>query len=176
MMTYTVPRSTYDTIGTLHWPEDKDMSAAGGGAGLARLMFGGAEYVVGNEIKISSKAFIPTRQLIRKISSAASRIRSRVRARHDRCRCGCSRGPWSSCLAGHRGVQGETDLLFARKFHFRERPQPADSYELLGLDGDSLPSDYFSKRSKNDTTRFPADCKYWQSVVAEVVYNNNRTL
>lgn len=31
--------------------------------------------------------------------------------------------------------------------------QPADSYELLGLDGDSLPSDYFSKRSKNDTTR-----------------------
>lgn len=30
--------------------------------------------------------------------------------------------------------------------------QPADSYELLGLDGDSLPSDYFSKRS-NDTTQ-----------------------
>lgn len=54
--------------------------------------------------------------------------------------------------------------------------QPADSYELLGLDGDSLPSDYFSKRSKNDTTRFPADGEYWQSVVAEVVYNNNRTL
>lgn len=43
------------------------MSAAGGGAGLARLMFGGAEYVVGNEIKISSKALIPTRQLIPKI-------------------------------------------------------------------------------------------------------------
>lgn len=32
------------------------MSAAGGGAESARLMFGGAEYVVGNEIKISSKA------------------------------------------------------------------------------------------------------------------------
>lgn len=31
--------------------------------------------------------------------------------------------------------------------------QPADSYELSGLDGDSLPSDYFGKRSKNDTTR-----------------------
>lgn len=31
--------------------------------------------------------------------------------------------------------------------------QPADSYELLGLDGDSLPSDYFSRRSKNDTTQ-----------------------
>lgn len=31
--------------------------------------------------------------------------------------------------------------------------QPADSYELLGLEGDSLPSDYFSRRSKNDTTR-----------------------
>lgn len=54
--------------------------------------------------------------------------------------------------------------------------QPADIYELLGLDGDLLPSDYFSKRSKNDTTRFPADRKYWQSIVAEVVYNNNRTL
>lgn len=54
--------------------------------------------------------------------------------------------------------------------------QPADSYELLGLDGESLPSDYFTERSKNDTTRFPADRKYWQSVVAEVVYNNHRTL
>lgn len=32
------------------------MSAAGGGEESARLMFGGAEYVVGNEIKISSKA------------------------------------------------------------------------------------------------------------------------
>lgn len=67
MMTYTVPQSTYDIIVTLHWPEDKDMSAAGGRAGSARLMFGGAEYVVGNEIKISSKAFVPTRQRIRKI-------------------------------------------------------------------------------------------------------------
>jgi poly-gamma-glutamate synthesis protein (capsule biosynthesis protein) len=54
--------------------------------------------------------------------------------------------------------------------------QPADNYEKTGLSNDSLPSDYFSKRSKNDTVGFPADRKYWQSVVAQVVYDNDRTL
>ena len=54
--------------------------------------------------------------------------------------------------------------------------QPADNYEKTDLSDGALPSDYYSKRSKNDTVGFPADRKYWQSVVAEVVYANDRTL
>jgi poly-gamma-glutamate synthesis protein (capsule biosynthesis protein) len=54
--------------------------------------------------------------------------------------------------------------------------QPADNYEKTALSNDSLPSDYFSKRSKNDTVGFPSDRKFWQSIIAEVVYDNDRTL
>lgn len=79
-------------------------------------------------------------------------------------------------LRGIEVYKGRPIFYSLANFIFEKRPQPADSYEFLGLDGDSLPSDDFSKRSKNDTIRFPAGCKYWQSVVAEVVYNNNRTL
>ncbi len=63
--------------------------------------------------------------------------------------------------ARHRGLQGQADLLFAREFHFRERSGQACSRptttEQARLSNDSLPSDYFSKRSKNDTVSFPAD-------------------
>jgi poly-gamma-glutamate synthesis protein (capsule biosynthesis protein) len=54
--------------------------------------------------------------------------------------------------------------------------QPADNYEKLDLPESALPSDYFTKRSKNDTVGFPADRKYWQTVIAEVIYGNDRTL
>jgi len=54
--------------------------------------------------------------------------------------------------------------------------QPADNYDKVALDGDALPSDYYSKRSKNDTVGFPADRRYWQSAVTEVVYSLDGTL
>jgi poly-gamma-glutamate synthesis protein (capsule biosynthesis protein) len=49
--------------------------------------------------------------------------------------------------------------------------QPADNYEKVGLGDSALPADYYDKRSKNETVGFPADRKYWQSVVAEMVFN-----
>lgn len=54
--------------------------------------------------------------------------------------------------------------------------QPAENYEKTELPESALPSDYYSKRSKNDTVGFPAGRKYWQSVVAEVIYKDDRTL
>ncbi len=54
--------------------------------------------------------------------------------------------------------------------------QPADNYEKVGLGDDALPADYYSKRSKNDTVGFPADRKFWQSIVAEMVFNTDRSL
>jgi hypothetical protein len=40
----------------------------------------------------------------------------------------------------------------------------------------ALPADYYSKRARNDTIGFPADRKFWQSAVAEMVFNTDRTL
>ncbi len=54
--------------------------------------------------------------------------------------------------------------------------QPSDNYEKTGLSSDMLPGDYFAGRTKNDTVGFPADRKFWQSVVPEVVYTSDRTL
>jgi poly-gamma-glutamate synthesis protein (capsule biosynthesis protein) len=54
--------------------------------------------------------------------------------------------------------------------------QPSDNYEKTGLPADALPGDYFAGRTKNDTVGFPADRKFWQSVVPEVIYSKDRTL
>lgn len=54
--------------------------------------------------------------------------------------------------------------------------QPADNYEKADLPDSALPGDYYSKRSKNDTVGFPAGRKYWQSVIAELVFKDDRTL
>ena len=55
------------------------------------------------------------------------------------------------------------------------RFQPAESYEELGLPQTATPADYFDARSKNDTRGFPVDRPIWDSVVAEVALNSDRT-
>ncbi|MFT4047363.1 MAG: CapA family protein [Solimonas sp.] len=54
--------------------------------------------------------------------------------------------------------------------------QPADNYEKTDLAESALPGDYYSKRSKNDTVGFPAGRKFWQTVIAELVFKDDRTL
>jgi hypothetical protein len=54
--------------------------------------------------------------------------------------------------------------------------QPADNYEKVELGDGALPADYYNKRARNDTIGFPADRKFWQSAVAEMVFNTDRTL
>ncbi|KXT02611.1 hypothetical protein AC579_1993 [Pseudocercospora musae] len=199
-LTYTVPQSTYDTIATLRGPVNEDM----GEVASASLVFHGAEYVVGNKIRISSRANEhDVRELQASIRNArqqsdwvvvslhtheaADPIDPRMPAEFviDSARAMIDAG--ADVVVGHgphilRGIEvykGKPIFYSLGNFIFETdlvELQPADSYELWGLDGDALPSDYFNKRSKNDTARFSADRRYWQSVVAEVVYNNNRTL
>ncbi len=45
------------------------------------------------------------------------------------------------------------------------RTLPADSYERFRVDPDKTPSEVFSSRSKNGTAGFPADKRYWQTVM-----------
>src|SRR5690606_1254936 len=54
--------------------------------------------------------------------------------------------------------------------------QPADNCDKQELPASSLPGDFYTKRSKNDTTGFPADRRYWRTVVAEVIFVSDRTL
>jgi poly-gamma-glutamate capsule biosynthesis protein CapA/YwtB (metallophosphatase superfamily) len=54
--------------------------------------------------------------------------------------------------------------------------QPAESYDSLGLPWDAAAADYFDARSKNDTRGFPAEKAVWESVVAEVSFNDDHTL
>jgi poly-gamma-glutamate synthesis protein (capsule biosynthesis protein) len=48
--------------------------------------------------------------------------------------------------------------------------QPADNYNKTGLANDNLPGDYYSARTDNEKKGFPADRRYWQSVIAEAVF------
>lgn len=157
------------------------MSAAGGGAGSARLMFGGAEYVVGNEIKISSKANkydikelqVSVRDARQQAYWVVVSIHSHEAADPKDLRppaefviefahamidagAGVVVGHGPHVLRGIEVYKGRPIFYSLANFIFENdlvELQPADSYELLGLDGDSLPSDYFSRRSKNDTRR-----------------------
>jgi poly-gamma-glutamate synthesis protein (capsule biosynthesis protein) len=54
--------------------------------------------------------------------------------------------------------------------------QPQENYDSVGLGLNSTPADFYDARSKNDTVSFPADSEYWESMVAEAVFNSRREL
>jgi poly-gamma-glutamate synthesis protein (capsule biosynthesis protein) len=199
-LTYTVPQATYDTLATLRGPVRSNM----GESGSTALSFGGADYVVGDEIKISSKAnktdIEELQASVRDADQQADWVVVSIHA-HE------SAGPEKNAVPAefvvefaHAMIDAGADMVVGHGPHilrgievYKGKPifyslanfifendlvelQPADNYDKTSLPATALPSDYFSKRSKNDTVGFPADRKYWQSVIAEVVYNNDRTL
>jgi poly-gamma-glutamate synthesis protein (capsule biosynthesis protein) len=54
--------------------------------------------------------------------------------------------------------------------------QPQENYDSVGLSLSATPPDFYDARSKNDTISFPADPEYWESMVAEAVFNSRREL
>jgi poly-gamma-glutamate capsule biosynthesis protein CapA/YwtB (metallophosphatase superfamily) len=199
-VTYTVPQATYDTITTLRGPLDSNM----GESESKTLTFGGAEYVVGEEIKISSRAnktdIEELQASVRDADQQADWVVVSIHA-HESATPGDKGVPaqfvvefahamidaGADTVVGHgphilRGIEvykGKPIFYSLANFIFENdlvQLQPADNYDKTSLPVTALPSDYFSKRSKNDTAGFPAERKYWQSVIAEVVYANDRTL
>ena len=199
-VTYTVPQATYDTLATLRGPVSSNM----GESASNTLSFGGAEYVVGDEIKVNSKAnktdLEELQASVRDADQQADWVVVSIHA-HEAAN---PKDKWmpaefvvefahamidagADMVVGHgphilRGIEvykGKPIFYSLANFIFENdlvELQPADNYEKTGLTNGSLPSDYFSKRSKNDTVGFPADRKYWQSVIAQVVYDNERSL
>lgn len=199
-VTYTVPQATYDTLMELRGPLNANMGEDASGP----LKFGGAEYVVGEQIKINSRAnktdIEELQASVRDADQQADWVVVSIHA-HEAAN---PKDRWmpaefvvefahamidagADMVVGHgphilRGIevyQGKPIFYSLANFIFENdlvELQPADNYEKTSLPVTALPSDYFSKRSKNDTVGFPADRKYWQSVVAQVVYDNDRTL
>jgi poly-gamma-glutamate capsule biosynthesis protein CapA/YwtB (metallophosphatase superfamily) len=199
-VTYTVPQATYDTLSTLRGPGGSNMGEAASSA----LSFGGAEYVVGDEIKINSRAnktdIEELQASVRDADQQSDWVVVSIHA-HE---ASSPKDRWmpaefvvefahamidagADMVVGHgphilRGIEvykGKPIFYSLANFIFENdlvELQPADNYDKTALAGTSLPSDYFTKRSKNDTVGFPADRKFWQSVIAEVVYANDRTL
>jgi poly-gamma-glutamate synthesis protein (capsule biosynthesis protein) len=199
-VTYTVPQATYDTLVTLRGPVSSNMGESGGSA----LKFGGAEYVVGDEIKTSTRAnkgdIEELQASVRDADQQSDWVVVSIHAHES----ASPKDRWmpaefvvefahamidagADMVVGHgphilRGIEvykGKPIFYSLANFIFENdlvELQPSDNYEKTDLPNASLPSDYFTKRSKNDTVGFPADRKYWQSVVAQVVYDNDRTL
>ncbi len=199
-ITYTVPQGTYDTLSTLRGPPGGNM----GEAASSTLKFGGAEYVVGDQIKVNSKADKnDIEELQASVRDADQQSDWVVVSMHAH-EAANAKDRWMPAEFvvefAHAMIDAGSDMVVMHGPHilrgievYKGKPifyslanfifendlvelQPADNYEKTALSNDSLPSDYFSKRSKNDTVGFPADRKYWQSVVAQVVYDNDRTL
>lgn len=199
-VTYTVPQATYDTLTALRGPPRSNMGVSDGD----KLVFGGAEYVVGDEIKISTKAnpsdIAELQASVRDADQQSDWVVVSIHA-HE---AASPKDQWmpaefvvefahamidagADMVVGHgphilRGIEvykGKPIFYSLANFIFENDLvdlQPADNYEKTGLSNDSLPSDYFTTRSKNDTIGFPANRKYWQSVIPQVVYDNERTL
>jgi poly-gamma-glutamate synthesis protein (capsule biosynthesis protein) len=199
-LTYTVPQATYDTLAALRGPASSNMGESGSGP----LSFGGANYAVGNQIGISSKAnkrdIEELQASVRDADQQADWVVVSIHA-HESVRPAEPAKPAEFVVEfAHAMIDAGADMVVGHGPHilrgievYKGKPifysmanfifendlvalQPADNYEKVDLPESALPSDYFTKRSKNDTVGFPADRKYWQSVIAEVVYSNDRTL
>jgi len=202
---YTVPQATFDTLNTLKGPPSSNMGEGGGGGGTpGTLSFGGATYVVGDKIGISSKAdkkdILELQASVRDAHQQADWVVVSIHA-HEAA-SPAERGKPADFVVefAHAMIDAGADMMVAHGPHvlrgieiYKGKPifysmanfifendlvalQPADNYEKADLADSALPSEYYSKRSKNDTIGFPADRKYWQSIVAEVVYASDRTL
>lgn len=202
-ITYTVPQSTHDTLRQLAGPVTPQMQAFSGQSGDS-LSFGGARYVVGDTVSRTTTADPrDMKELLASIRDARQQADwVLVAAHHHESIAPDNRDQPAGFFVefAHAAIDAGADVVTAHGHHmlrgveiYKGKPifyslgdfifendlvdmQPADNYDKVGLDGDALPSDYYSRRSRNDTVGFPADRRYWQSGVVEVVYALDGTL
>lgn len=202
-VTYTVPQATYDTLEQLAGPTTPQRRAMMG-AEDGVLVFGGDRYVVGDTVSRSTSPDPrDMRELLASVRDAKQQADWVMVAahNHESIEPGNRDQPAGFFVEfAHAAIEAGADMVVAHGHHmlrgieiYQGKPifyslgdfifendlvefQPADNYDRFGLDGDALPSDFYSRRSQNDTVGFPSDRRYWQSVVAEVVYSLDGTL
>jgi len=203
--TYTVTQETYDTLAKLKGPPSANMGENGGEESKdGSLSWSGAKYVVGSEIGISTKANKrDLEELVAEVRNArqqADWVMVSIHAHESATPAERGKPAQFTVEFAHAMIDAGADMMVAHGPHilrgievYKGKPilysmgnfifendlvdlQPADNYEKVSLGDEALPADYYSKRSKNDTVGFPADRKFWQSVVAEIVFNDDRAL
>jgi poly-gamma-glutamate synthesis protein (capsule biosynthesis protein) len=187
--TNSVPQATFDVLKQLTGSEGDKIS------------YGGAEFVVGDEISSSTKANPhDMRELTASIKDAKAQADFVVVSIHHHdfenpaerlqpaafgiefAHAAIDAG--ADIVTGHgyhmlRGIEihkGKPILYSLGDFLFENdlvRFQPADNYEKVGLTSDNLVSEFYSARSNNDTGRYSVDRRYWQTVIAEAVFSQD---
>ena len=202
--TYTVPQATFDTLSTLRGSGESNMGENKPKAGT--LVFNGDTYVVGDQVAMHTKAderdMRELQASVRDARQQSDWVVVSIHAHEAAAPGPAGRGTPADFVVefAHGMINAGADMVVMHGPHvlrgievYKSKPifysmanfifendlvpyQPADNYDKVGLPESALPSEYYSKRSKNDTTGFPSDRKYWQSIVAEVVYTNDRAL
>jgi poly-gamma-glutamate synthesis protein (capsule biosynthesis protein) len=187
--TNSVPQATFDVLKQLTGSEEDKIS------------YGGAEFVVGNEVSSSTKANPhDMRELMASIKDAKAQADFVVVSLHHHdfenpaerlqpaafgiefAHAAIDAG--ADIVTGHgyhmlRGIEihkGKPILYSLGDFIFENdlvRFQPADNYEKVGLTSDNLVSEFYSTRSNNDTGRYSVDRRYWQTAIAEAVFSQD---
>jgi poly-gamma-glutamate capsule biosynthesis protein CapA/YwtB (metallophosphatase superfamily) len=203
--TYTVTQETFDTLSKLKGPPSANMGEGGGDDSKdGSLSWSGAKYVVGTEIGVSTKAnkkdLEELAAEVRNARQQADWVMVSIHAHESATPAEREKPAQFTVEFAHAMIDAGADMMVAHGPHvlrgvevYKGKPifysmgnfifendlvelQPEDNYEKVGLGDDALPADYYNKRAKNDTIGFPADRKFWQSVVAEIVFANDRTL
>lgn len=198
--TYTVTQETFDTLSKLRGSPNSNMGEEGGGDGKdGSLRWAGAKYVVGKNIGESTKANKKDlEELVAEVRNArrqADWVMVSIHAHESASPDERGKPAEFTVEFAHAMIDAGADMMIAHGPHilrgievYKGKPifysvanfifendlvelQPADNYEKVGLGDAALPADYYDKRSKNETVGFPADRKFWQSVVAEMVFN-----
>jgi poly-gamma-glutamate capsule biosynthesis protein CapA/YwtB (metallophosphatase superfamily) len=203
--TYTVTQETFDTLNKLRGSQADVMGEGGGeGAKDGSISWSGARYVVGKDIGVTTKANKrDLAELVAEVKNArrqADWVMVSMHAHESATPDERGKPAQFTVEFAHAMIDAGADMMVAHGPHvlrgvevYKGKPifyslanfifendlvelQPADNYEKVGLDDAALPADYYDKRSKNDTVGFPADRKFWQSVVAEMVFTRDRSL
>jgi poly-gamma-glutamate capsule biosynthesis protein CapA/YwtB (metallophosphatase superfamily) len=197
--THTVPQATFDTLKQLKGP----VGGVTMGMTETKFKFGEDYFTVGEKVGTSTKANErDLKELVASVKDANKMADWVVVSIHahegivgDRSKpaefveefAHAMIDAGADMVVGHgphilRGIEiykGKPIFYSLGNFIFENdlvEFQPSDNYEKTGLSSDMLPGDYFAGRTKNDTVGFPADRKFWQTVVPEVIYSKDRTL
>jgi poly-gamma-glutamate synthesis protein (capsule biosynthesis protein) len=186
--TNTVPQATFDSLKKL----------AGAAESATSISYGGATFVVGSEVGTSTKADPnDLKEIVAAIKDAKYQADFVVVSmHHHETEAGDRDQPAKFAMEfTHAAVDAGADIVTGHGHHmlrgmeiYKGKPilyslgdfvfendlvsfQPADNFTKEKLNNDHLPGDYYNSRTDFEKKSFPADRRYWQSVVAEAVFN-----
>jgi poly-gamma-glutamate capsule biosynthesis protein CapA/YwtB (metallophosphatase superfamily) len=203
--TYTVPQETFDTLKKLAGDNANSGFDDAGSSGDAGLSWAGARYVVGAQVGAitTHPNKVDLAELVAEVKDAkqqAEWVMVSIHCHESASPAEREKPPQFEVEFAHAMIDAGADIFVAHGPHvlrgvevYKGKPifyslanfimendlvelQPQDNYDKTGLSDTASPSEYFSKRSKNDTIGFPSDRKFWQSVVAEAVFNPDHSL